>query len=66
MPKAFDPKARDKHAANKKEAVKLDLKAPDRLTEGLIETFPASDPVSAVAPMDHKGKPRRRAGTRKK
>ena len=66
MPKSFNPKARDKHAANAKEAVKLDQKAPDGLTEGLIETFPASDPVSAVSPVDHKNGSRRKATTPRK
>ncbi len=40
----------DQYAADRKEAEKLDLEMHARLEAGLIDTFPASDPVSAVQP----------------
>ena len=40
----------DIHAADPKEAERLDLEAHARLEAGLIDSFPASDPVSAAQP----------------
>jgi hypothetical protein len=40
----------DKHAADTKEATRLDLEAHAPLEAGLIDSFPASDPVSATQP----------------
>lgn len=41
----------DKYLADSKEAERLDLEAHARLEAGLIDTFPASDPVSAAQPV---------------
>ena len=40
----------DRHAAHLKEATRLDLETHARLEAGLIDSFPASDPVSATQP----------------
>lgn len=40
----------DIHASDPKEAERLDLEAHARLEAGLIDSFPASDPVSAAQP----------------
>jgi hypothetical protein len=40
----------DKHASDRMEAERLDLEMHARLEAGLIETFPESDPVSAIQP----------------
>jgi hypothetical protein len=40
----------DIQAANPKESEQLDLEAHARLEAGLIDSFPASDPVSAAQP----------------
>ena len=52
--KKFDPAAHDKHAADPQEARKADRKAHAELEEGLMDTFPASDPVSATQPAKSK------------
>jgi hypothetical protein len=49
MNKKFDPAPEDKHAVDPKEAVKADKSKSD-LNEGLEESFPGSDPASAVQP----------------
>jgi hypothetical protein len=51
----FDPAPHDKHAADPHDAALADLEAHARLEAGLIDTFPASDPVSAaqLAPSKH-------------
>jgi hypothetical protein len=46
----FNPAPVDKHAASPKQAVADDKKQDAKLKEGLEETFPASDPVSAAQP----------------
>jgi hypothetical protein len=46
----FDPAPRDKHAADPSEAVQADMEVHSALFIGLIHTFPASDPVSALQP----------------
>jgi hypothetical protein len=40
----------DKYAADTNEAERLDLEAHARLEAGLIDSFPASDPVSVTQP----------------
>jgi hypothetical protein len=54
MAKKFDPAPHDKHAANPKEAAKADREMHARLEAGLVDTFPASDPVSAAQPTPSK------------
>jgi hypothetical protein len=46
----FDPAAHDKHAADPREAAKADRDMHVRLDAGLIDSFPASDPVSVAQP----------------
>jgi hypothetical protein len=46
----FNPSAHDKHAADPREAALADEEMHARLEAGLIDTFPASDPVSAAQP----------------
>jgi hypothetical protein len=46
----FDPAPHDKHAADPEEAAQADAEMHARLEAGLIDTFPASDPVSAAQP----------------
>ncbi|QUS38069.1 hypothetical protein RPMA_03775 [Tardiphaga alba] len=47
--KKFDPAPVDKYAQNPKKALEADL-SEDQLDEELAETFPASDPLSAIQP----------------
>lgn len=54
MAEKFDPAAPDKHAADPREAALADEETHARLEAGLIDTFPASDPVSAVQPAPSK------------
>ena len=60
----FNPSAHDKHAADPREAALADQELHARLEAGLIDSFPASDPVSAAqpAPTRHDSKPTRRDG----
>lgn len=46
----FDPAPHDKHAADPQEAARLDREHRAKLDTGLVDTFPASDPVSASQP----------------
>ena len=46
----FNPSAHDKHAADPREAALADQELHARLEAGLIDSFPASDPVSAAQP----------------
>jgi hypothetical protein len=46
----FNPSAHDKHAADPNEAALADQDMHARLEAGLIDTFPASDPVSDALP----------------
>jgi hypothetical protein len=48
--KKFDPAPHDKHAVDPEVAAKADAEMHARLETGLMETFPASDPVSAAQP----------------
>jgi hypothetical protein len=41
---------RDRYAADREEAEKLDLETHARLEAGLIDSFPASDAMSAAQP----------------
>jgi hypothetical protein len=53
-PKDFDPAPHDKHATNPDEARLADAEMHAKLEAGLIDTFPASDPVSATQPSSPK------------
>jgi hypothetical protein len=50
MAEKFDPAAHDKHAANPHEAVLADSNTHAKLEAALVDSFPASDPVSAAQP----------------
>ncbi len=50
----FNPAAHDKHAADPREAASADREAHAKLEAGLIDSFPASDPVSAAQPSPSK------------
>lgn len=52
MARTFNPAPHDKHADNLREALAADRHA--KLDTGLEDTFPASDPVSAVQPTPSK------------
>ena len=57
MAEKFNPAAHDRHAQDPKEAARADMETHARLEAGLMDTFPASDPVSAAqpAPSKHDG-----------
>jgi hypothetical protein len=57
MAEKFDPAAHDKHAAPASEALLADRETHAKLEAGLVDSFPASDPVSAAqpAPTKHDG-----------
>jgi hypothetical protein len=52
--KKFNPAPHDKHAADPREAARADTEMHARLEAGLMDTFPASDPVSAAQPAKSK------------
>lgn len=54
MAEKFNPAPHDKHAEDPQEALRADQQAHARLEAGLIDTFPASDPVSAAQPSPSK------------
>jgi hypothetical protein len=54
MAEKFDPAAHDRHAANPREAAAADRDTHAKLEAGLIDSFPASDPVSAAQPAPSK------------
>ena len=54
MAEKFDPAAHDKHAADPREAAVADRETHAKLEAGLIDSFPASDPVSAAQPAPSK------------
>jgi hypothetical protein len=54
MAEKFNPAAHDKHAANPREAALADQEMHARLEAGLVDSFPASDPVSATQPSPSK------------
>jgi hypothetical protein len=54
MVEKFDPAAHDKHAADPREAATADRDTHAKLEAGLVDSFPASDPVSATQPSPSK------------
>ncbi|WP_024513830.1 hypothetical protein [Bradyrhizobium sp. Tv2a-2] len=62
MAKTFDPAPHDSLAADAREERRLDQELHAKLETGLVDTFPASDPVSATqpAPTRHDGHPDRK------
>ncbi|MGJ4952022.1 hypothetical protein [Bradyrhizobium sp. HKCCYLS20291] len=50
MAEKFNPAPRDKHAVDPREAARLDREDATQLDRGLMDTFPASDPVSLQQP----------------
>ncbi|MGY8662731.1 hypothetical protein Q3C01_10225 [Bradyrhizobium sp. UFLA05-109] len=54
MAEKFNPAPHDKHAENPREALAADRETHAKLDAGLIDTFPASDPVSATQPTPSK------------
>jgi hypothetical protein len=50
----FNPAPRDKYATKAREAVAADEEMHRKLEEGLVGSFPASDPASAVQPSPSK------------
>jgi hypothetical protein len=54
MAEKFDPAPHDRHAADPREAAAADRDIHTRLEAGLIDSFPASDPVSAAQPSPSK------------
>jgi hypothetical protein len=54
MAEKFDPAAHDKHAADPREAALADRDTHTKLEAGLMDSFPASDPVSAAQPSPSK------------
>jgi len=64
----FDPAAHDKHAVDPRAAAQADRDMHAKLEAGLIDTFPASEPVSAAQPAPSKAdagrqRPSRRSGS---
>ena len=54
MAEKFDPAPHDKHAADPVAALHADREMHAKLETGLIDSFPASDPVSAAQPSPSK------------
>jgi hypothetical protein len=54
MAEKFDPAPHDKHAANPIAALAADREAHAKLETGLMDSFPASDPISAAQPAQSK------------
>jgi hypothetical protein len=54
MVEKFNPAPHDKHAVDPSDAALSDGDAHTRLEAGLIDSFPASDPVSATQPARSK------------
>jgi hypothetical protein len=54
MAEKFNPAPHDKHAADPDEARKADRETHEKLQAGLVDSFPASDPVSATQPAPSK------------
>lgn len=59
MAEKFDPAPHDKHAEDPREAARRDRDTTTQLDKGLMDTFPASDPVSAQQPSVATKKARR-------
>jgi len=64
MAAKFNPAPPDKYAVNPREALQADEKMRARLETGLLDTFPASDPVSATQPSPSKADGKERSRTR--
>ena len=54
MAEKFNPAPHDRYAEDPKVAERADAEMHARLEAGLIDTFPASDPVSAAQPAPTK------------
>ena len=54
MAENFDPAPHDKHAVHPREALAADREIHQKLEEGLVGSFPASDPASAAQPSPSK------------
>jgi hypothetical protein len=54
MTEKFDPAAHDKHAADPREALLADREIHQKLEAGLVDSFPASDPLSVTQPAPSK------------
>jgi hypothetical protein len=54
MAEKFNPAPRDKYAADPQDALEADREVHARLETGLMDSFPASDPVSAAQPAPSK------------
>lgn len=54
MAETFNPAPHDKHAVDPHEALAEDREMHAKLDAGLVDTFPASDPVSAAQPTPSK------------
>jgi hypothetical protein len=54
MAEKFNPAPHDPHADDPTEAARADAEIHARLEAGLIDTFPASDPVSDAQPAPTK------------
>jgi hypothetical protein len=54
MAEKFNPAPRDKYASDPKPRVVMDQETHRALDDGLRDTFPASDPVSTVQPVQSK------------
>jgi hypothetical protein len=54
MAEKFNPAPPDKYASDPKRGVAMDRETHRELDDGLRDTFPASDPVSAVQPIQSK------------
>jgi hypothetical protein len=54
MAEKFNPAPPDKHAVDQRDALRQDREFHNGLETGLIDTFPASDPVSAAQPAPSK------------
>lgn len=54
MAEKFNPAPHDKLAEDPREAMRADREMHEKLEKGLVDTFPASDPVSAAQPAPSK------------
>jgi hypothetical protein len=54
MAQTFNPAPHDKHADDPHEALAADRETHAKLETGLIDTFPASDPVAVAQPTPSK------------
>ena len=54
MAEKFDPAAHDRYAVDPRDALAADREIHAKLEAGLIDSFPASDPVSAAQPAPSK------------